>query len=241
MKDATLQRANLSATQRNVLDYFSTHDVRYVAEDALFREMSSGKEYRGRAEIGAMLQYFYKRAFDAKAEILQYTIDEDKAVIESLFKGKHIGEFAGIAATGKEVKVPLCISYSLRNGLIKEARIYMATDVLMAQLGVNASAPRTTFVIRDIFHLKYGHYKQVKALLEEALKQHLLPEAAHVRVLTDFTGKSYRLIFEEGYTSLAAYETSLAESLRSEAWQQWYELFKQHIESSEREILRQLM
>ena len=53
---------------------------------------------------------------------------------KGFFKGKHIGEFAGLAATNKEVNVPLCVSYYLENGLIKHARIYMLGDVLMQHL-----------------------------------------------------------------------------------------------------------
>ena len=76
----------------------------------------------------------YHIAFDAKGEIINTIITEDKAVLEASFKGKHIGEFAGLAATNKEVDVPLCVSYDLENGLIKYARIYMLGDVLIRQL-----------------------------------------------------------------------------------------------------------
>jgi len=31
-------------------------------------------------------------------------------------------------------------------------------------------AQKTMYVTRDIFHLKYGHFKDVKALLEEAMQ-----------------------------------------------------------------------
>lgn len=243
MEDATLQKGILSTTERNMLAYFETHDVQFIAEDAVFHEMSSGREYRGRAEIGAMLHYMYHVAFDAAAETVHFMIDEEHAIIEGFFKGRHIGEFAGIKPTNKEVAVPLCVAYTLHNGLIKDARIYMATEVMMAQLGVPSPATfvKTAFVIRDIFYLKFGTYKQVKILLDEALRKQLLPHAAQMRVLTDFTGKSYRLIFEEGYTSLSDFETGLSSSMGTEEWQQWYALFKQYIESGEREILRQVM
>ena len=97
------------------------------------------------------------------------------------------------------------------------------------------------YIIRDIFKLQFGHYKDAKALLDEAYSKGMLPEAKSSRVLTDFTGDSYRLIFEEGYDSLADYERSLGESMNKPEWKKWYERFKAHISSSHREILKQVM
>lgn len=95
------------------------------------------------------------------------------------------------------------------------------------------------FIIRDIFQLKFGHYKDAKALLDEAQKKNLLPQkATQLRILSDFTGDAYRLIFEEGFDTLADYEQSLTGSMATAEWQQWYADFKQHIESSHREILK---
>lgn len=97
------------------------------------------------------------------------------------------------------------------------------------------------FIIRDIFRLHFGHYKDAKALIEEASKNGMLPEAKTSRVLTDFTGDSYRLIFEEGYETLTDYEKSLGESMGKDEWKRWYDKFKQHVMSSHREILKQVM
>ena len=97
------------------------------------------------------------------------------------------------------------------------------------------------FIIRDIFQLRFGQYKEAKALLDQAYSKGLLPEAKSSRILSDFTGGSYRLIFEEGYDSLAAYEQSLQDSMGKDEWKKWYEKFKQHVESSYREILKVVM
>jgi hypothetical protein len=97
------------------------------------------------------------------------------------------------------------------------------------------------YIIRDIFKLKFGQYKDAKKLLDEAYSNGLLPEAKSSRILTDFTGDSYRLIFEEGYDSLADYEKSLTSSMNEDAWKKWYEKFKSHVDTSHREILKQIM
>ncbi len=97
------------------------------------------------------------------------------------------------------------------------------------------------YIIRDIFQLQFGHYKEAKALLDDAYSKGLLPDAQSSRILSDFTGNSYRLIFEEGYDTLAHYENSLGESMTKSEWKKWYEKFKLHVSSSHREILKQVM
>ena len=124
----------LELAQKNMRDYLRTHDARYVTEDAVFINKATGERIEGRGAIGQMLQYFYHIAFDAHAEHTNVLVMEDRALAEGLFIGKHIGEFAGIPATGKIVSVPLCVTYTLEKSLIKEARTYMMTDVLMKQL-----------------------------------------------------------------------------------------------------------
>ncbi len=134
MEEAILEREEISLAKKNVEAYFNTHDVQYVTEDAIFVSMNTGEETRGREAIGQMLHYFYHVAFDARAEIINKVITEEKAVLEFNFKGKHIGEFAGMQPTNKEVNVPTCVSYDLENGLIKKGRVYMLVDVMMKQL-----------------------------------------------------------------------------------------------------------
>jgi len=97
------------------------------------------------------------------------------------------------------------------------------------------------FIVRDIFQLHFGAYKEAKALLDEAYSKGLLPDAKSARILSDFTGDSYRLIFEEGHDSLADYERSLGASMDKKEWKAWYEKFKLHVSSSRREILRQVI
>jgi steroid delta-isomerase-like uncharacterized protein len=134
MEETILEKRSLTATQKNIEAYIQTHDVKYVTEDAVFKNMGTGEETKGREAIAGMLQYFYHVAFDAKAEVTNTIITENKAVLEANFKGKHISEFAGIPASNKEVNVPLCVTYDLEDGLIKEGRIYMLGEVLMQQL-----------------------------------------------------------------------------------------------------------
>ena len=97
------------------------------------------------------------------------------------------------------------------------------------------------YVIRDIFQLKFGQFREAKALLEEAKNRRLLPEGHNMRALSDFTGGSYRLILEEGFDTLAAYEQSLTDGMKQPEWQDWYKAFKPLVAHSYREILKTVL
>jgi steroid delta-isomerase-like uncharacterized protein len=107
-----------------------------MAEDVVFRTMADGQEARTPEGVLGMLNYFYHGAFDADATPANIIISNGKAVWEGTFHGKHIGEFAGIPATGKEVQVPLCVVYDLANDQIVEGRIYFEMPALLKQLGL---------------------------------------------------------------------------------------------------------
>jgi hypothetical protein len=99
----------------------------------------------------------------------------------------------------------------------------------------------TMYIVREIFHLRFGQYRPVKALLDEAIQKHLLLQPTGSRILTDFTGKGYRLIIELPFATLADYEADLKKELGGTGWAEWYEKFKQYVEYSEREILKQVV
>jgi steroid delta-isomerase-like uncharacterized protein len=119
--------------------YFDSEhgDASMMAEDVVYTIMATGQESHGREAVLGLLNYFYRGAFDAVAERGVTLYDEHNAMAEYEFVGKHIGEFAGVPATGKEVRVPLCVVYDLENDEIKRARVYFEMPALMQQLGVS--------------------------------------------------------------------------------------------------------
>ena len=96
------------------------------------------------------------------------------------------------------------------------------------------------YITRDIFHLKFGHFKEAKSLLDDISEKGLLPESINRRALSDFTGDSYRLILEMSFNSLADYEEHLQTGMANPEWKQWYEQFKPHVDRSYREILKEV-
>jgi hypothetical protein len=96
------------------------------------------------------------------------------------------------------------------------------------------------YIVRELFYLQFGRYKEAKILIDEAMKGGLMPQTTGNRVLTDFTGESYRLIFESSYATLSDFEKELAKDMGAADWKQWYEKFKALVRHSEREILKQI-
>ena len=130
---------SMQSTHEKMMRYFNSEhsDVSTMAEDVIFTVMATGQEHKGREGVLGMLNYFYHVAFDATATANLTFFGENNALWEGEFVGKHIGEFSGIPATGKAVRVPLCVVYDLENDQIKRGRIYFEMPALLQQLGIS--------------------------------------------------------------------------------------------------------
>jgi steroid delta-isomerase-like uncharacterized protein len=138
MTDAISSPSPMSIDEtRAVMDRYlsSGHsDLDVMAPDVVFTVMATGQEFRGPDAVAGMLEFFYHGAFEATAEEMNLVIGEGEAVGEWSFIGRHVGEFAGVPATNKEVRVPLAVAYDLADGQVKHARIYFETPAFLAQV-----------------------------------------------------------------------------------------------------------
>jgi steroid delta-isomerase-like uncharacterized protein len=130
---------SIESTRETVQRYLAAEhgDVSMLAENVIFTTMANGQETRGPEAVLGMMNYLYHIAFNATATARVMLFGENNAMLEGNFVGKHIGEFNGIPATGKEVSVPMCIVYDLDKDQIKSARIYFEIPALLKQLGVS--------------------------------------------------------------------------------------------------------
>ncbi len=131
----------IEQTQAVLTSYLQGHNLEALTQDAVFTMMPTGEETHGREAIAQMLQYFYSQAFDARFESTNRLFAENNAVVEGFMVGQHIGEFAGIPATGKPVRVPMCIVYDVIGEQIRSARVYFQMASLMQQITEPPSAP----------------------------------------------------------------------------------------------------
>ena len=127
---------SIESTREAITRYLNSNhsDLSMMAPDVVFTSMATGDEHRGVEALAGMLHYIYHVAFDARAETKSLIVADNQAVLEGDFVGKHIGEFAGVAPTGKTVRVPLCVVYDLEGGQIKRGRVYFEVPAFLKQV-----------------------------------------------------------------------------------------------------------
>jgi steroid delta-isomerase-like uncharacterized protein len=125
----------LEAIREVMTAYLDGHDLTRLAADAVFHDTATGREAVGRDAIAEMLEGWYHGAFEAHSDTKRLIVADGAAVLQAEFIGTHIGEFSGIPATGRQVRVPFCVVYDVTDGAIRRADIYLQAAMLMAQLG----------------------------------------------------------------------------------------------------------
>lgn len=133
----TSQRMSVEATAAVFERYVAGNgeDLSMLADDVVFRIMATGEEHRGRDGVARLFASFYDKQFKADAEEVSRVVGPGRVAAEWIFFGTHVGEFDGVPATGKAVRVPFVLIYELSNGEINEARIYFEYPVFHAQVG----------------------------------------------------------------------------------------------------------
>jgi predicted ester cyclase len=107
---------------------------RYFTDDVVVTVEGSDQRAEGPEAGEQLIRYMHQIAFDARPELKNLLVDEGKAAIEANFVGTHIGEFAGVAPTGRAVRVPYSVIYDLRGDQISKLRIYMPMSTLVEQI-----------------------------------------------------------------------------------------------------------
>ena len=90
----------------------------------------------------AIGQMFATAFPDGRGDVQSIHAAGNVAIVEFIGRGTHKGDLMGIAPTGRQVSIPVCAVYELRDGKIYAEREYMDMLTMMQQLGV-APAPAT--------------------------------------------------------------------------------------------------
>jgi len=106
----------------------------YFADNVILTAIGSDQRAVGRKAAEQQMQDMHERAFDARIEVKNLLVDEDKAAVEADFTGTHTGQFAGIAPTGRTVRVSYSVVYDLSGDQISALRIYFPMSALVEQL-----------------------------------------------------------------------------------------------------------
>jgi predicted ester cyclase len=107
---------------------------RFFTDDVAFSIEGTDQTATGRDAVVESIRWLHEDAFDARPDIKNLVVAEGQAAVEADFVGTHTGEFAGIAATGKDVRVPYAVLYDLEGDRISALRLYMSLDLIVQQI-----------------------------------------------------------------------------------------------------------
>jgi steroid delta-isomerase-like uncharacterized protein len=108
-----------------------------LTADCEFVDHALGMRWRGRT--GAAEHYtMWWNAFDIEVTGERLHLAADSAVAETTWRGTHVGEFLGIAPTGRPVELTIAVFVEFGDGLMAGERFYWDTARLARQLGVPA-------------------------------------------------------------------------------------------------------
>ena len=105
-----------------------------VAEDFVEQNPLPGQG-PGRAGLGDVLAGMFAGFPDLRWDVQETVVEADRVASVSFWTGTHQGEFLGIPATGRSVRVEAWTLDRFRVGQLTESRILMDVIGLLTQLG----------------------------------------------------------------------------------------------------------
>jgi predicted ester cyclase len=108
---------------------------RFFGDDIEFVLMGTEQQARGARAAEETIRFLHETAFDADPEISKLVVGDHSAAAEAWFVGTHTGDFLGVSATGKSVRVPYSVFYDVEADKITAVRVYMPMDQLLEQIG----------------------------------------------------------------------------------------------------------
>ena len=112
----------------------------FFSNDVLWTTMETGDQVKGRDAVRDYIAALHTQIFDAHPEARVSAASDGHAFFEADFVGTHIGEFAGIAPTGTDIRVPYCVVYDVSDDGIEALRGYLPVSLMISQLEAAARA-----------------------------------------------------------------------------------------------------
>ena len=112
----------------------------FFADDVRWTTMETGEVISGRNAVRDFIIAFHQQVFDASPEFGLLICSDGSAALEATFVGKHIAEFAGVEATGAEVRLPYSVFYEVEAGKITALRAYLPITSLIEQLKTHSAS-----------------------------------------------------------------------------------------------------
>ena len=126
------------ATILSVYEAISKGDLTALA-DTLADDVVEHEELPGLSpDKEGVIQFFKgcQAAFEGfRMDVEEIMADGDKVSVRAIAKGKHVGEFMGVPASGNDLSVPLADFFRLEGGKVKDHWGVMDTGTMMMQMG----------------------------------------------------------------------------------------------------------
>jgi hypothetical protein len=120
---------------RSVMErYWDLDDPTAIAPDAAYVFMPTGERFVGPDAILAMMRDFYGATFAMTPTDVTRHVGDGWAMLESTLVGTHVGPYAGIPATGRPVRAPMCVTYRVAHDQVVEVRAYLMLHRILEQI-----------------------------------------------------------------------------------------------------------
>lgn len=114
-------------------------------EGTIVLNVATGEVHRGRAGYLQVVRGWVSAFPDCRLEILQSSVEGDRAVVEYVLRGRHTGALVTsrghIPPTGMEIDLRVCDVLIFRADEIEQLRSYFDSATLLRQLGLLANSP----------------------------------------------------------------------------------------------------
>jgi steroid delta-isomerase-like uncharacterized protein len=138
-EDDMLSKENLEIVLRHVkaeTEHRMEETLATLTPDCLFDDRAFGRVWHGREGARDYYRLWWDAFGIAPHTGARYAPQEDLLIVETRFKGRHVGPFLGIAPTGNAVDVPMTIFVSFKDSLLSGEKFYWNLGTLLEQIGV---------------------------------------------------------------------------------------------------------
>jgi steroid delta-isomerase-like uncharacterized protein len=101
----------------------------------------TGGVLEGRADIKHIYDVWFRAFPDLTFTTEDLIVDDDRVALLARVFGTHLGEFFGMAATGRRIELSCAFIYRLEDGLIAHERRVLDFTGLLVQVGVLKAKP----------------------------------------------------------------------------------------------------
>lgn len=111
--------------------------VATFGDNAEWHNKAGGDVLHGHEAIREFYVALFRGFPDFDIEVRLKHVAAEAIIVETEITGTHLGEFMGVQATGRSIRVPLCAIFTFTdNDLVKAERVYYDQLSLLSQLGV---------------------------------------------------------------------------------------------------------